>query len=81
MYLSCKQAICTNMNYSYRWVLWNLVGWSSANMSFTAQEMKDLRVVFDVYDPSKSGFITIGDVRKVSDSKSQGILKLPKAVR
>ena len=50
-------------------------------MSFTAQEMKDLRVVFDVYDPSKSGFITIGDVRKVSDSKSQGILKLPKAVR
>ena len=49
-------------------------------MSFTAQEMKDLRVVFDVYDPSKSGFITIGDVRKVSDSKSQGILKLPKAV-
>ena len=45
-----------------------LQGGAQLNMSFTAQEMKDLRVVFDVYDPSKSGFITISDVRKVSDN-------------
>ena len=72
MYLCGKQAICTKYELFiiivYRWVL---QGGAQLNMSFTAQEMKDLRVVFDVYDPSKSGFITIGDVRKVSDSKSQ----------
>ncbi len=33
--------------------------------TFTPQEMRDLRTVFDVYDPSKSGHVTLKDFRKV----------------
>lgn len=33
---------------------------------FTMQELRDLREVFQVYDPSNTGSLTISDFRKVS---------------
>ena len=32
---------------------------------FTMQELRDLREVFQVYDPSNTGSLTISDLRKV----------------
>ena len=33
--------------------------------TFTPQEKRDLKTVFDVYDPVKNGCITVKDFRKV----------------
>ena len=32
---------------------------------FTAQEVRDLKLIFDVYDPTNSECISLSDLRKV----------------
>jgi Ca2+-binding EF-hand superfamily protein len=42
---------------------------SSITDKFTEQEIRDLKVVYDVYDPGDSGCVETKDIRKVQQSK------------
>lgn len=38
---------------------------NSIENEFTKQELRDLKDVFQVYDPSNTGSLTVGDLKKV----------------
>lgn len=40
-----------------------------SNALFTEQELRDLRMIFNVYDPTNSGIVEIPDLKKVEWSR------------